>query len=390
MAKRGVLEHPKTLDLACTLGIMDCFALGILEAFWHHVGKYHEDGDMTGAKPAMVARSIRYTGDAQELWDALIDAGFLDVLPDGRTLVHGWSEHADDAVHTRLYRSVTPFADGVKPKARSIGIAEKSRLDVLWTENGRPANVLPEPEPEPEPEPDEEKKEMGAGGLAPRALIVPMTVDVHQEMLNLGVDKAVAAEQAEIYVNRRKATGWKIGATQIVDWKADLKSWIQNPNFAKAPPEKSGAPPREEPLAANEHEVLDANPELTTAVRDCLSTWQASGLKAVRTSERTVYGYVKQLFAKGITAEILTKYEPRVLSGAKFAPSVYELISLLEPHLSAKAVVVAAENEPDDEETKARNVERYGTETPTIKQIQAYTHGRLHIQSDDREEVGAA
>lgn len=379
MAKRGVLEHPKTLDLACTLGIMDCFALGILEAFWHHVGKYHEDGDMTGAKPAMVARSIRYTGDAQELWNALIEVGFLDVMPDGRVLVHGWSEHADDAVHTRLYRSVKPFADGVKPKARSIGIAEKSRLDVLWTESGRPANVLPEPEPEPKPEEDKEKD---AGVLAPRAMVSPMTVDIHQEMLNLGVDKAIAAEQAELYANRRKATGWKLGSTQIVDWKADLKSWIQNPNFAKASPDKPAPPPREDPLSASELDVLDANPELTTAVRDCLSTWQASGLKAVKTSERTVYGYVRQLAAKGISAETLTRYEPRVLSGAKFAPSVYELISLLEPHLSARAVVVAADREPDDEETKARNLERYGTESPTIKQIQEYTRGRLHISQE--------
>ena len=380
MAKRGVLEHPKTLDLACTLGIMDCFALGILEAFWHHVGKYHEDGDMTGAKPAMVARSIRYTGDAQELWDALIDAGFLDVLPDGRTLVHGWSEHADDAVHTRLYRSVTPFADGAKPKARSIGIAEKSRLDVLWTESGRPANVLPEPEPVPEPEPNEEKKETGAGGLSPRALVAPMTVDVQQEMLNLGVEPGIAAEQAEIYVNRRKATGWKLGGTQIVDWKADLRSWIQNPNFAKSTQSAaSPPPPREEPLTAAEHELLDEHPELTKAVRECLSGWHASGLKAVKLGERNVYGYVKQLMQNGITAEILNRYEAKVLSGAKFAPSVYELIALLTPHLSARAVVIAEEREVDDEETRARNLERYGTETPTIKQIQEYTRGRLHI-----------
>lgn len=237
MAKRGVLEHPKTLDLACTLGIMDCFALGILEAFWHHVGKYHEDGDMTGAKPAMVARSIRYTGDAQQLWDALIDAGFLDVLPDGRTLVHGWSEHADDAVHTRLYRSVTPFADGAKPKARSIGIAEKSRLDVLWTESGRPANVLPEPVPEPEPDEDKTKGagaiqiSDGALGQNPRP---PLTVDVQGYMNLLGVPPDRSAEEAEKYVSDRKRKGWKIGNTQIADWREDVKMWVDRmPEFSR-------------------------------------------------------------------------------------------------------------------------------------------------------------
>lgn len=131
MALRGTLEHPKTLALADALGIMDCFALGILEAFWHHVGKYHEDGDVTDLRPSIFARSIRYAGDSSELWEALISCGFLDETG-GKTIVHGWSEHADDAVHSRLYRSVKPFADGRKPKARGIGADEKTRLQRAW------------------------------------------------------------------------------------------------------------------------------------------------------------------------------------------------------------------------------------------------------------------
>lgn len=403
MAKKGVLEHPKTLTLADSLGIMDCFALGILEAFWHHVTDYFEDGDVTSLRPSVFVRSIRYQGDAAQLWAALLDAGFIDQTTDGRLLVHDWPEHCNDYIHTRFYRSLKTFANGTKPKPVSIGKDEKERLSAQWENvdivnlnltqqlqsdncsqtvleqlnNSLPSPTLPSLTL---PSHDEEKKETGAGGLSPRALVAPMTVDVQQEMLNLGVEPGIAAEQAEIYVNRRKATGWKLGGTQIVDWKADLRSWIQNPNFAKsAQGAASPPPPRDEPLTAAEHEFLEYHPELTKAVRECLSGWHASGLKAVKLGERNVYGYVKQLMQNGITAEILNRYEAKVLSGAKFAPSVYELIALLTPHLSARTVVIAEEREVDDEETRARNLERYGTETPTIKQIQEYTRGRLHI-----------
>jgi len=168
LALRGALEHPKLLALADALGIMDCFALGVMEAFWHHIGKYHQDGDVTDLNPRVMARSIRYTGNGDELWTCLISAGFIDRTSGGRLIVHGWSEHADDQTNARLFRAVQPFADGTKPKPRSIGKEEKERLEALWIERekgsdisrtygGRLPDVLPEPEPEPEPEPKPEK-----------------------------------------------------------------------------------------------------------------------------------------------------------------------------------------------------------------------------------------
>ena len=63
MAKRGTLDHPKTLDLACRLEIMPPWALGLLEATWHWVAKYAPTGDVTNVKPALLASSIRYAGD---------------------------------------------------------------------------------------------------------------------------------------------------------------------------------------------------------------------------------------------------------------------------------------------------------------------------------------
>ena len=143
---------------------MDCFALGIVEAFWHHVAKYHEDGDITGLKPGTLARSIRYTGDPAELLAAMVEAGFVDRLGE-RLIVHGWSEHADDATQSRLFRALQPFADGSVPKPAKIGKDERAELERQWANRhgsadapsqvpaGSPPGPLPEPEPVPKPEP---------------------------------------------------------------------------------------------------------------------------------------------------------------------------------------------------------------------------------------------
>ena len=71
MAKRGILEHEKTLELADYLGIPEIYVVGVLEVFWQWVARYHHDGDVTGTKPAVLARAIRYPGDPLQLSPAL-------------------------------------------------------------------------------------------------------------------------------------------------------------------------------------------------------------------------------------------------------------------------------------------------------------------------------
>lgn len=129
MAKRGTLEHPKTLDLAGRLGIMPPFALGILEAFWAWVGKYYASGDVTNVRPALMADSIRYAGDAAGLWQNLQDAHLIDRTQDGRLLVHDWSEHADEGVNAVLARRQERFADGHIPSSGWLNKSERERYN---------------------------------------------------------------------------------------------------------------------------------------------------------------------------------------------------------------------------------------------------------------------
>jgi len=149
VAKAKTLEHPKTLDLADALGIMDCFALGIMEAFWHHVAAYYADGEITGMKPTVMARSIRYTGDAQELLEAIVEAGFVDRVDD-RLIVHAWSEHCNDSVHLTLARAHKYFADGTTPRTSRLSNKEREPIEEWFkahpvrTESAREAHELPD------------------------------------------------------------------------------------------------------------------------------------------------------------------------------------------------------------------------------------------------------
>jgi hypothetical protein len=162
MAKRGILEHEKTLMLADQLGIMEPFAVGILEVFWQWVAKYHPQGDITGVRPRLMASAIRYRDDADTLWLALIACGFIDDLYDGRFIVHDWSDHAENSVHKYLKDRGLSFANGVdafsrtKPKPKNVvtesqQVTTESRLVTTESEKVVAETRLPLPLPLPLP-----------------------------------------------------------------------------------------------------------------------------------------------------------------------------------------------------------------------------------------------
>ncbi len=187
MAKRGILEHEKTLMLAEELGIMDPFAVGVLEVFWHYVAKYHPDGDLSGVRPSLMAKSIRYADDPEVLVEALKTAKFID----RETMyVHDWHEHSDDAVDNALARAGRRYANGRIPRMKRLNVKERSELiaafyseesaqkptqnidkrtksapkaptgESVRTPSAQEAHEkpLPEPMPEPMPEPKPEAK----------------------------------------------------------------------------------------------------------------------------------------------------------------------------------------------------------------------------------------
>ena len=112
MAKRGTLTHRRTRRLAQAMGIELPFALGLMEALFHATADKAPRGDIGRLSDQDIADEMFWSGDAGRLVAALVESGVLDRDPACRLQVHGWGEHADDAVRKRLHRTGERFADG--------------------------------------------------------------------------------------------------------------------------------------------------------------------------------------------------------------------------------------------------------------------------------------
>lgn len=123
--KRGTTGHWKILNLAMELKVEPYAAVGICCCMWEWVGNSLMTGNIGKADDAMIAHQIGWTKKPSILIDALVKVGLLDLHPEHRLVVHDWSEHADDGVHTWLVRRRLWFADGKPPRTRHLHSNER-------------------------------------------------------------------------------------------------------------------------------------------------------------------------------------------------------------------------------------------------------------------------
>lgn len=128
--KRGAIDHPKMVALADALELPLYAAVGIFESLIHWTARYAPRGDIGRWSDEAIADGIRWErAHAVRLVGALTTVGFVDVDSEHRLLLHGWSEHADDAVHRQLARGLQTFADGTVPNTSRLGAKEKAKAD---------------------------------------------------------------------------------------------------------------------------------------------------------------------------------------------------------------------------------------------------------------------
>ncbi len=121
MAKSGTFEHPKTKRLARLLKAPNYAALGLLEAFWHWVGRYAPTGQLDADAMEDCADTLRFHQGGEMLAELLSQSGWLDTFEDGTYYVHDWHDHAIDGVKKDLQRTGRKFANGApvrKPKTK--------------------------------------------------------------------------------------------------------------------------------------------------------------------------------------------------------------------------------------------------------------------------------
>jgi hypothetical protein len=141
MAKRGTLDHPKTLSLARALKVEAWSALGLLEAFWHWTGRYRPTGNLTGVKPKDLADGVRARRNPEKLLSVLVQERWIDRVGDA-LYVHDWPDHADDATKKSLMRSGREFDPYYQTLSR-LGTQTESRpcLDGVATESASRAHA---------------------------------------------------------------------------------------------------------------------------------------------------------------------------------------------------------------------------------------------------------
>lgn len=231
MAKRGILEHPKTLKLGRKLGIPPCFAVGILECLWHWCGRYAIQGEIKAGWEE-IADAIRYPGDPEQLRDALVSSGFLDVLEDGRTVVHDVQDHADNTWKTNLKAAGLTWWNGDLPTAgKQPSSHSQATCKPLSSDLRQPE---PEPEPEPIPKPRQDKTEPepvekgGSGGKEKRSRFSPPTEDEVRIHLvdEKGMDIHQARSTATNFWSYYDSRGWKVGRDPMVNWRSALAGWV--------------------------------------------------------------------------------------------------------------------------------------------------------------------
>lgn len=123
MAKRGTITSTKNRRLAAALTRLLGHPVelwqshGMLESVWHAVAKRAPRGDIGRITNQDLADEIWFSGDADALVGVLVDVQVLHEHEELRLVVHGWSEHADNAVRQTLARNNWTFWDGQPPRA---------------------------------------------------------------------------------------------------------------------------------------------------------------------------------------------------------------------------------------------------------------------------------
>ena len=161
MALRAVPDHPKFARLKVLLRTNKSGALGYLEGLWHFCGRYTPTGALGKYSDGDIEAWLEWDGEEGALIAAYVKAGWVDVHPEHRLVVHDWHQHADDATRKAVSRAKAQFV-GLCPDTVETAATEIAKVRMLSDSVGTPAEEitkvrtlsgLPEPVPEPEPVP---------------------------------------------------------------------------------------------------------------------------------------------------------------------------------------------------------------------------------------------
>lgn len=95
-------NNPKVLRLSRSLGLDKDMVVGKLVRLWTWAITYRENGLFDICESETVAEVMRYQGDAEELFQAMLDVGLLEMSDDGGSFfIHDWEDSAGGLLDSR-------------------------------------------------------------------------------------------------------------------------------------------------------------------------------------------------------------------------------------------------------------------------------------------------
>ena len=109
--KLNTINHPKLLRLRRRLSIPTWGAVGLLESLWHLTAQHAKDGAIGKTfTNEDIANAIGWEGCPNNLIEAFVSSGWLDMCESNRLLVHDWHEHCPEFVKGNIRRMKKEFA----------------------------------------------------------------------------------------------------------------------------------------------------------------------------------------------------------------------------------------------------------------------------------------
>lgn len=119
-------RHPKTKRLSRLLNVSLPAAVGHLHFLWWWAMDYAQDGDLSRYDEYDIADACGWDGEAKQIVNALIEAGFIDEEEDG-LVIHDWFEYAGRLIEKREQNAERKRRSRAKMKVDSERHADVTR-----------------------------------------------------------------------------------------------------------------------------------------------------------------------------------------------------------------------------------------------------------------------
>ena len=204
--KLNTIQHPKVLRLKRRLCIPTWGAVGLLESLWHLTAQHAKDGAIGKTfTNEDIANAIGWESEPDQLIDALVSSGWLDVCEVNRLVVHDWHDHCPEFVKGNIRRMKKEFASDPNSVGNSVPYSVPNSVPYsVGNSSTVLSTVLESATPRPRPIQDQ------SNPIQVEECCEPVATD----------SQPASAQSVATFPCQGKQKEWNLLVEHIADWKA--------------------------------------------------------------------------------------------------------------------------------------------------------------------------